>query len=177
MDVANNNGEATPWSEFSWRWTRELGQCLVETTPVLTIQRETQGLPNHGAQITNSRCRPVVPECFAQLITNAFQLTRRLFLLGKPCPFLGPTPPHVCFNLTGAAAESNASIVMLEEGSAAGPGFSEALVLEQMPLHTVSESPDTQDTLRLGRRWALMSNDRSFRAAGHELHSGARALA
>ena len=45
------------------------------------------------------------------------------------------------FNLTGAAAESGATNVVLESGSAAGPGFSDTPVLEQMPLRIVSGFP------------------------------------
>ena len=46
---------------------------------------------------------------------------------------------NFCCHLTKAAAESNATNAMIEEGSAAGPGFWETSELEHGPLLTLSE--------------------------------------
>ena len=86
--AALGNSEATPWSAFPGRWARELGQCLVEAPPVPPVEREAQGLRNHGAQVTDSRCLPVVLQGLAQLILNTLQSMFALYDLAYRARFL-----------------------------------------------------------------------------------------
>ena len=66
---------------------------------LFSVQREAQGLPNYGAQVTDGRCRPVVLQGLAQLIFNALQIMFALRLLGKLDPLIGPTPPQFLLQL------------------------------------------------------------------------------
>ena len=71
---ALGNSAATPWSACPGRWARELGEWFVEAPPVPPVEREAQGLRNHGAQVTDSRCLPVFLQGFAQLILDTLQI-------------------------------------------------------------------------------------------------------